>query len=864
MRLRLDSNMEDIQDNTEQSLSPTSSDMGDTGDTQVVPRVGDQYQANVPCLITEYDPLKLKNMPGNSIVTFDTHCSFVLGLPIPVMWLKAEIKNINGTVESVNSEESQVISKNECQKFEIQPVAFSLNRGNDLEDSNHQLGAASTKMKVDLIFSEKPESKMNKVDGESCPFPGIASGFWTDLERDSFLLGLFIFGKNLISVKRFVESKGMGDILAFYYGPFYRSDEFRRWSECRKLRTRRNVQGRKIFTGWRQQELLSRLLSHVSQECHHILLQIFRLYGEGKIAFEDYIFALTHAVGINVLVEAIGIGKGKQDLTSVAIEPKSNHVISVRHEIPIGKACSSLTSADIIKFLTGDFRLSKARSSDLFWEAVWPRLLARGWHSEQPKDQAISGSNSKYSLVFLVPGVKKFSRRRLVKGKHYFDSVSDVLNKVASDPELLELQVESAKGDQNKDEYRWDPPSKKNQDCLSNKRHCYLQPRNLNCDRNVQKFTIIDTSLAYGTEQPKVRELRSLPVGGAGASSFSSISSESEQDTSEESEEEAIEMKTQNPAENDIDRKAICDSSDCVNSIRNSSTCDSLDPTTAAAENHEIDSLCLLNDKQPRETMEYQFSWKFKPDPPKYLVPLRKQLSYIGCNIEQSISTNKNVSAETKLNEDESHCTSNSHTYEDIICPAQNSSSATSLAKGSPDRDCEAVVGEDCRGSGVHTEKPQSPKLIDLNVPHVSSDFEDEPIMKEMIQNNDSLHENETCLPSKMNCQADPDLMKLSDAMAAPWHPPVLNSRRQSTRNRPLTTKALEAMELGFFNTKKRKCGNSLANNKMSMSSRRVRGRNASRGTANDDVQNNAEDSGGGEVLDGSYNNTDIVDESLV
>ena len=198
-----------------------------------------------------------------------------------------------------------------------------------------------------------------------------------------------------------------------------------------------------------------------------------------------------------MLIEAVGIGKGKQDLTGKATEPiKTNHVFSLRPEIPIGKACSSLSSADIIKYLRGDFRLSKARSSDLFWEAVWPRLLAKGWHSEQPKDHGVCGS--KPSLVFLIPGVKKFSRRRLAKGNQYFDSVSDVLNKVASDPGLLELEIEAAESSEHKED-KWEPPEKQDFDGLSKKqRHCYLQPHNSNRNQNLMKFTIVDTSMVHG------------------------------------------------------------------------------------------------------------------------------------------------------------------------------------------------------------------------------------------------------------------------------------------------------------------------------------------------------------------------------
>ena len=73
--------------------------------------------------------------------------------------------------------------------------------------------------------------------------------------------------------------------------------------------------------------------------------------------------------------------------------------------------------------------MSKARSNDFFWEAVWPYLLAGGWHSKQPKDQVFSGS--KNSLVLLVFGVKKFLKKRLVKGNHYFDSTQMVENDIS-------------------------------------------------------------------------------------------------------------------------------------------------------------------------------------------------------------------------------------------------------------------------------------------------------------------------------------------------------------------------------------------------------------------------------------------------
>jgi hypothetical protein len=67
-------------------------------------------------------------------------------------------------------------------------------------------------------------------------------------------------------------------------------------------------------------------------------------------------------------------------------------------------------------------------ASDLFWEAVWPHLLTKGWHSEQQEDVRSTKNNC---LVFLVPDIEKFCRSKLTKGTHYFDSVMEVLKTVA-------------------------------------------------------------------------------------------------------------------------------------------------------------------------------------------------------------------------------------------------------------------------------------------------------------------------------------------------------------------------------------------------------------------------------------------------
>ncbi|CAL5194711.1 unnamed protein product [Lathyrus oleraceus] len=269
---------------------------------------------------------------------------------------------------------------------------------------------------------------------------------WSEADAESFVLALFIFGKNFTQIKKLLENKGMGEILSFYYGKFYKSDGYQRWSECRKLKGRKHMIAKKLSTKMRQHDLLSRLTPHVTKKSQHTLSKVSKLYVEGKTSLEKYISSMKSIVGLGVLAEAIGIGKEKGVLTRLDLEPRKNSCDEF--SAPACKALSSLGPGDIIQSLTGGFRLSKTRSNELFWEAVWPRLLARGWHSEQPKN------------------IEKFSWRKHLKGHHYFDSARDVLSKVVAESNIIVLEEEEVEeGGPSEDDFSDDH------------RQCYLKPR---------------------------------------------------------------------------------------------------------------------------------------------------------------------------------------------------------------------------------------------------------------------------------------------------------------------------------------------------------------------------------------------------
>lgn len=445
------------------------------GDPKVEPRVGDEFQAKIPPMLSASERAVLLSTP----LALDDHSSysFLIGQPVQVTWIDKRPKG------QANGDDDDV-------------------------DMNQSL--KSLRSKRSRCSDKNPKPKKRRLNLEAVP--ELPSSSWEDHEVASFVLGLYTFGKNFTQVKKFMESKGTGEILLFYFGKFYNSVKYHTWSDSRKKRSRKCVYGRKLYSGWRQQQLLSRLVPSISDESQkQMLVNVSKSFAEGKITLKKYIDAMKDLVGLRLLVDAVAVGKGKEDLTvRSAVPVKTNKpwftVSPKSSSFPGLGAYASLTSADIINQLKGSSRLSKARCSDIFWEAVWPRLLARGWHSEQPKDR--SYITSKDNIVFIVPGVKRFSRGELVKGDHYFDSVSDILTKVASEPELLEFETggggeivnESVNSsDQSDEELR---PS-------DSQRHRYLKSPSSSRGNLQMRFTVVDTSLASGG---KLCDLRNLKV----------------------------------------------------------------------------------------------------------------------------------------------------------------------------------------------------------------------------------------------------------------------------------------------------------------------------------------------------------------
>lgn len=271
--IELDHNDNCIRETSIESLiSPGSPDPSNiSGDPLLNPRVGDEYQVTIPHMITESEHLKLLANPID-LETSNTSHSFLMGLPIPIIWSHdkeerlGSTRSSDGTVDvnkpldARNGKTDRTWSRKKSSELNVESLKFVL-----------ELRGESKPEKLEPILADEIQ-----LDGSKSyyPIPGLTADPWRDSEVDSFLLGLYIFGKNFFQIKRFMGNKDMGEILSFYYGKFYRSDAYRRWSDSRKIKRKKCVTGRKIFIGWRQQELLSRLSSHVSEDSQNSLLEV--------------------------------------------------------------------------------------------------------------------------------------------------------------------------------------------------------------------------------------------------------------------------------------------------------------------------------------------------------------------------------------------------------------------------------------------------------------------------------------------------------------------------------------------------------------------------------------------------------------
>ncbi|KAK4405581.1 hypothetical protein Sango_0564600 [Sesamum angolense] len=236
-------------------LSDSNDEVDRFGEPEIPPRIGNEYQVELPPVIGEFGYMTDLRKSGDAETGVHTLQNFLVGLPIPLAWISGLKRDMLGSPGSLITSsdfmlsDSKNVTKTETSFSEIEPSHDSCKPVEELQN-------LST---ADKVRKCSPAGYLL--------VPGLFDEYWSAAEKDSFLLGLYIFEKNFVEVRRFVGTKDMGALLSFYYGQFCGTQEYRRWSECRKMKNKKVIYGQRIFSGVRQQELLSRILPKVSEEC---------------------------------------------------------------------------------------------------------------------------------------------------------------------------------------------------------------------------------------------------------------------------------------------------------------------------------------------------------------------------------------------------------------------------------------------------------------------------------------------------------------------------------------------------------------------------------------------------------------------
>ncbi|XP_014628052.1 uncharacterized protein [Glycine max] len=424
---------------------------------------------------------------------------------------------------------------------------------------------------------------------------------------------------------------------------------------------------------------------------------VSKSYSEGRISLEEYITSLKSTVALGVLVEAVGIG-----------------------------SCLG-------------------------------RLLARGWHSEKLKNQG--SLSSKNFVAFLFPGVKKFSRRKLVKGDHCFDSVSDVLSKVVAEPNLLKLEVVETKVGGSNEE---DAETGSNKDGQpDNHHHRYLKHRASTNNGDHMKSAIFYTDLVHRGKSSNLRELKSLP-----GNSVGKVEVDADDIAYNKGNKHISKTKHRKGKLDDISpsgtetakiySKKNSSNADCQKAKHNRDATGQKevnanpDDANKMTENRENQKTCVPDGNQPKRIIENQFSQRARSGHSDVAVPPIKRQRLTAWAKAETSHILKNSSGglgSEKLG------------LSVILLSRCQQESRVCLDKGIS---CDKV------------DKYESQHSINFNAPQVPLKFEDGEMMAKAEKDEQGLKPNDT-IP-----------------------------RRKSTRNRPLTVRALESFANEFLHAQRK------------------------------------------------------------
>jgi hypothetical protein len=250
--------------------------------------VGTEHQVEIPNLAMEDERRELINSSFHGY-----YYPIVVGLSLPITWAspsEVDKKENESQIQKMLETKARVSNRDDqSQLSSICPASSDVIKCDQTYQDPHtvvpvvQVESGCSQLNNEklapfptqesLNFTINPMMQQQETKPLN-PLPYSPMALWNDLEADLFLLGLYVFGKNLNLVSRFLGTKTVGHVLSYYYGKFYKRDAYKRWADCRKAKTKRCIFGERIFQGSRQPELISRLKSKIPNDAHDSLIEV--------------------------------------------------------------------------------------------------------------------------------------------------------------------------------------------------------------------------------------------------------------------------------------------------------------------------------------------------------------------------------------------------------------------------------------------------------------------------------------------------------------------------------------------------------------------------------------------------------------
>ncbi|KAG2395134.1 uncharacterized protein HKW66_Vig0074900 [Vigna angularis] len=203
----------------------------------------------------------------------------------------------------------------------------------------------------------------------------------------------------------------------------------------------------------------------------------------------------------------------------------------------------------------------------------------------------------------------------------------------------------------------------------------------------------------------------------------------------------------------------------------------------------------VSNDNQLKRTIKHQCSRRARPGNSNHAVVPAKRRRLAACSKAETNHIIKNSSGDSGS---EKRALSHTKVDDPFTCQKNGNSIPSSDEKSLEKNNKESILNEICEYRSVSGDKVEKDDSVTFNIPQAPLKSEIGVVMVMLEEDKQSLKADDPCFLSDTQGVIEEPLGASSDVGSVEQQPSI-TSRRQSTRNRPLSVRALESLANEFL-----------------------------------------------------------------